>query len=207
MTIDGSTQPGAANRCGTSVDANGGITDRKLAIQIDGTNVPDVASVGENGINIQASNTVIRGLSVVRFRNYGIAATTSGATNATISCVHSGVLADGMTAASNRTSGVITYRNGTVVGGTDIADRNVLSGNNHYGIYDGLNNNSTTISNTTITGNYIGVGIDGMTAVGNQVAGILEYGIGSTVTGFNICLLYTSPSPRDLSTSRMPSSA
>ena len=24
---------------------------------------------------------------------------------------------------------------------------------------------------------------------------------------FNICLLYTSPSPRDLSTSRMPSSA
>ena len=25
--------------------------------------------------------------------------------------------------------------------------------------------------------------------------------------GFNICLLYTSPSPRDLSTSRMPSSA
>ena len=27
------------------------------------------------------------------------------------------------------------------------------------------------------------------------------------ITTFNICLLYTSPSPRDLSTSRMPSSA
>ena len=26
-------------------------------------------------------------------------------------------------------------------------------------------------------------------------------------TGYDICLLYTSPSPRDLSTSRMPSSA
>ena len=26
-------------------------------------------------------------------------------------------------------------------------------------------------------------------------------------TGFGVCLLYTSPSPRDLSTSRMPSSA
>ena len=25
--------------------------------------------------------------------------------------------------------------------------------------------------------------------------------------GFSVCLLYTSPSPRDLSTSRMPSSA
>ena len=28
-----------------------------------------------------------------------------------------------------------------------------------------------------------------------------------TVIGFYFCLLYTSPSPRDLSTSRMPSSA
>ena len=29
----------------------------------------------------------------------------------------------------------------------------------------------------------------------------------ATTLGFNTCLLYTSPSPRDLSTSRMPSSA
>ena len=31
--------------------------------------------------------------------------------------------------------------------------------------------------------------------------------IRSEITGANLCLLYTSPSPRDLSTSRMPSSA
>ena len=30
---------------------------------------------------------------------------------------------------------------------------------------------------------------------------------GTTITLYNVCLLYTSPSPRDLSTSRMPSSA
>ena len=29
----------------------------------------------------------------------------------------------------------------------------------------------------------------------------------SAINGFDVCLLYTSPSPRDLSTSRMPSSA
>ena len=28
-----------------------------------------------------------------------------------------------------------------------------------------------------------------------------------TLEGYRVCLLYTSPSPRDLSTSRMPSSA
>ena len=32
-------------------------------------------------------------------------------------------------------------------------------------------------------------------------------GVGVIVGGLTICLLYTSPSPRDLSTSRMPSSA
>ena len=34
-----------------------------------------------------------------------------------------------------------------------------------------------------------------------------EYGIKNLAWLFKACLLYTSPSPRDLSTSRMPSSA
>ena len=43
------------------------------------------------------------------------------------------------------------------------------------------------------------------TIKGNLVAVITD---GSAVLGLgNVCLLYTSPSPRDLSTSRMPSSA
>ena len=42
-----------------------------------------------------------------------------------------------------------------------------------------------------------------------QVAGIdiRRRGIAGTQADLYICLLYTSPSPRDLSTSRMPSSA
>ena len=35
----------------------------------------------------------------------------------------------------------------------------------------------------------------------------LQYSGATSTTSFTICLLYTSPSPRDLSTSRMPSSA
>ena len=50
---------------------------------------------------------------------------------------------------------------------------------------------------------------------GHEITGeIVELGknvkhlkIGDTVAVNNVCLLYTSPSPRDLSTSRMPSSA
>ena len=41
------------------------------------------------------------------------------------------------------------------------------------------------------------------------IAGVSISGSAVTLTGDNVesCLLYTSPSPRDLSTSRMPSSA
>ena len=44
-------------------------------------------------------------------------------------------------------------------------------------------------------------------ASGNEV-GLPKGQVGNSEVGhMNICLLYTSPSPRDLSTSRMPSSA
>ena len=43
-------------------------------------------------------------------------------------------------------------------------------------------------------------------AIKNPTGGHYDYGRQGTSTTY-ICLLYTSPSPRDLSTSRMPSSA
>ena len=50
-----------------------------------------------------------------------------------------------------------------------------------------------------------------ITTVFSVLGGILGYLIGvflwETIGQYIICLLYTSPSPRDLSTSRMPSSA
>ena len=64
------------------------------------------------------------------------------------------------------------------------------------------------------TGNSIGVGGNGVTATGSYAfdsgfsvaAGLSSTG-DSSVGLLTDCLLYTSPSPRDLSTSRMPSSA
>ena len=44
------------------------------------------------------------------------------------------------------------------------------------------------------------------TASGHQMLEILV-GVGIAGTGFGVCLLYTSPSPRDATLSRMPSSA
>ena len=48
------------------------------------------------------------------------------------------------------------------------------------------------------------VGESGSTGVDGRV---IRFGVAGAIGLHNICLLYTSPSPRDLSTSRMPSSA
>ena len=41
----------------------------------------------------------------------------------------------------------------------------------------------------------------------SKFSNFLDYSVNEINPQFDICLLYTSPSPRDLSTSRMPSSA
>ena len=46
------------------------------------------------------------------------------------------------------------------------------------------------------------IGINGFGRIGRQVFRILE-----EASDIEVCLLYTSPSPRDISGSRMPSSA
>ena len=50
---------------------------------------------------------------------------------------------------------------------------------------------------------------DGLVGLGETFfgPGAVEAHIHETIAPILICLLYTSPSPRDLSTSRMPSSA
>ena len=50
-----------------------------------------------------------------------------------------------------------------------------------------------------------GVTVDDCARVSEQVSAVLD--VEDPISGHYTCLLYTSPSPRDLSTSRMPSSA
>lgn len=73
-------------------------------------------------------------------------------------------------------SGII-LRNGSsgnTIGGTGAGARNVVSGNNHYGIEL---QNGTTVNNR-VEGNYIGTTADGQSALGNYNGGMSFWGAG-----------------------------
>ena len=52
-----------------------------------------------------------------------------------------------------------------------------------------------------------GAGLRGQSAGETSICTVGVSGSGLTYRGYDICLLYTSPSPRDVEESRMPSSA
>ena len=184
VTIDASTQPSVANRCGTTVDANGGITDRNLAIQLNGSGFPSGSSVAENGLIFAGASAVVRGISITNYKNYGIVLNDTS-NDSIVSCSHLGTDVSGMIAGANGQSGFIAYGTGVTLGGADIGDRNVLSGNNDYGAYLGRLS-TPSVGDVLVTGNYIGVGLDGMTAVPNAESGLLMYGGAHEVAGFNV---------------------
>ena len=63
--------------------------------------------------------------------------------------------------------GVRLIGTGAVVGGTDIVDRNVLSGNDRHGVR--IRNGA---SGNVVQGNYIGVDWSGTSDLGNGITGI-----------------------------------
>ena len=57
-----------------------------------------------------------------------------------------------------------------------------------------------------ITAQVLGIGWSGMDVIGS-ITGLVSTFAAADLAGLIACLLYTSPSPRDISGSRMPSSA
>ncbi len=79
-----------------------------------------------------------------------------------------GTTPDGMTALANTGYGIYTINSTDItIGGTTAADRNIISGNGQ----DGINTRSGT-NRISILGNYIGLGSDGVKALGNANNGI-----------------------------------
>jgi len=135
------------------------------------TNVPivelrgDSAGVGVSGLNITAGNSTVRGFVINRFSNVGI--DISGTGGNTIAGNYIGTNTAGTASLANDRAVRITASNGNTVGGTNVADRNLISGNSREGLLI-----TGAAANNIVRGNYIGTNAAGDAAVGNGWEGI-----------------------------------
>jgi uncharacterized delta-60 repeat protein len=173
VIIDGSTQSGYDS-------AKGPI------IEIDASGITSPAG-DLNAIALTTGASTIRGLVINGAGDNAIEVDT-GAGGSVIVGNYFGTDVSGTVADGNSTVGtwgaIAIKANNVVVGGTTAADRNLISGNNGFGI-----ELYSSASGAVITGNYIGTTVTGTGALGNAAAGITLRNsagtatIGGTATG------------------------
>jgi CSLREA domain-containing protein len=173
VTIDGYTQPGAAENTLALGD------DAVLLIELNGTS----AGALTIGLNLTADGCLIRGLVINRFGNSGINLNSGGNV---IEGNFVGTDAAGTADLGNSFRGVsITTGNGNLVGGLLPASRNLVSGNGSSGVVIFC----CAASDNKVQGNYIGTDRTGTVALPNDASGItisntaLRSLIGGTDTG------------------------
>lgn len=168
LIVDGTTQPGFDT------------VTLKPIVEINGSN----AGSGSIGLRItgNGSGSTIRGLLINRFSGNGLFIDSS---NNTVAGNYIGISADGQSAAGNLGDGIgifsginIASANNNTIGGSVVADRNIISGNG-LGTANGANGIGITArqggiaNNNAIKGNYIGTNADGTLVIANQGDGIL----------------------------------
>jgi hypothetical protein len=168
--IDGASQgvPGAHN---IILDGgNGNYDGLELTASASGSTVSGlvIRNFGQEGIQIDANsnNNFIRGNYIGQLGGDGLI---------------------GPAGSGNRT-GILVLGGASVntLGGATAADRNVISGNDGGGAFEGIGIELNSTDSTTVQGNYIGTDASGNVAVGNVNAGILVRGLGlsSQIGGF-----------------------
>ncbi len=162
VTINGFTQNGAS----VNTISFPNPLDSSLKIEIDGSGMGSGGAFDIQGDG--ADDTIIKGLIINDIPYESIYITDSDNVTITgnyIGTDSTGLIDDGGGGHGVRMSGTAT---GTMIGGSSPADRNTISGNGNAGVlFYGAG-----VSGNSIQGNYIGLGVDGSTGIGNSNCGI-----------------------------------
>ncbi len=168
MIIDGTTEP---NFAGSPL------------IEINGANAGGL----NKGFSLSAGSdgSTICGLMINDFAGEAVSIVSNNDTveGCYIGIDSTGTLAVGNNWNSDEIGAISISGNNNTIGGTTAADRNVISGNTHHGVYISGNNNN-------VLGNYIGLNAAGTAQLANSQSGVyiaaLASGniIGGTVQGY-----------------------
>jgi titin len=156
MTIDATTQSGFSNGV-PAVTLDGGLTGAVA------------------GFDVIGGNTTILGFAVVGF-GFGSGIQLEGPGNDVVRDNYLGIEPDGITPAGNQLGLEITSGSGDIIGGVNLHDGNLLSGNFASGL-------SVFTSNNLIEGNFIGTDVAGTVSVANLSTGASIAGRSNTIGG------------------------
>jgi hypothetical protein len=143
------------------------IFDGNGSLDVDGTTQPAGMVENHKGVFLSNGGSSIRGLAITG-PNTGI--TVTGDNNVIVGN-YIGLRPDGSTVDGSSSAGILVNGSGNRIGGTTVADRNVISGNG-----DGIKiapGAGIEPSNNMVLGNYIGTNAAGTEARGNTAWGIL----------------------------------
>ncbi|MCP5092073.1 MAG: DUF4347 domain-containing protein, partial [Gammaproteobacteria bacterium] len=144
-------------------------------------------SGGANGNTIGGDRAAGEGNVISGNSTDGVSVTNTGTDNNQIYGNYIGTDYTGLVAVANARHGVLLYDGvqGTEVGGTGTGEGNVISGNTNEGVL--INGNGQTTSGNVLVANYIGVGSDGTTTLGNGGDGVqLTNGSSDNTIGGNV---------------------
>ncbi len=158
VIIDGTTQPGVVST---------------PLIELDGTN----AGAGALGLKIKAGGSTVKGLAINRFSGSGIRLVNGNGNLVVGNFI--GTSADGATDQGNAGDGVqVINSDNNTIGGTTAAERNLISGNERYGV-----SIDAASTGNVIEGNLIGTNLAGTGDLGNTLSGVLILSASNTIGG------------------------
>lgn len=155
------------NHIGTDLAGNAAKANGAAGISVETSGPSLVGGTSASAMNVVSGNA-----------GAGVVVVGSGAAGNIISGNRIGTNRAGTGALPNTTNGIALFAgaNSTVIGGSTLASRNVISGNTLHGVFVG-----DTVSGVLVENNAIGTGPDGTGSIGNLVDGVHFAGFNSDV--------------------------